>query len=255
MGDTLKRSLVKTISWRFWATIITATIVFSTTGEWKYAAAVGLIDTTIKFAAYFFHERVWNRITFGKKYESVEVRHLSGGAQTKYKGDRGKVVWMTGLSGSGKSTIAETLWEMMESEDYKTVILDGDNIRKGLCNDLGFSMEDRKENIRRNSEVCKLFSDNGINVITAFISPTREDRVQAAELIGRDVFREVYVKCSLDACEKRDPKGLYKKARSGEIPNFTGIDSPYTPPASPSVTVDTERLNEIECAQLIMEVL
>lgn len=183
------------------------------------------------------------------------LENLSGEAKSGYNGDPGAVIWMTGLSGSGKSTIAEALWGMMEGEDRKTVILDGDHIRKGLCSDLGFTMDDRKENIRRIAEVCKLFSSNGINVITAFISPTREDRVSAAEIIGRQVFKEVYVNCPLEVCEERDPKGLYKKARAGIIPNFTGIDSPYTPPKDPAVEVYTDAMNVMECASAIMEVV
>jgi bifunctional enzyme CysN/CysC len=148
-------------------------------------------------------------------------------------------VWLTGLSGSGKSTIAIELEKRLIEAGHACFVLDGDNIRQGLNRDLGFSPGDRKENIRRIAEVAKLFNDAGLFVITAFISPYREDRAAAAEIIGRDRFVEVYLSAGVAVCEQRDPKGLYAKARAGEIPEFTGISAPYEPPAAPAVTIDT----------------
>lgn len=147
------------------------------------------------------------------------------------------VIWLTGLSGSGKSTIANELAIKLQQEGKLAYILDGDNVRMGLNKDLGFSDYDRKENIRRIAEVAKLLSDAGVIVITAFISPFREEREKAKEIIGRDNFIEVFVRTSLETCEKRDPKGLYKKARAGEIPMFTGIDSPYEEPLNYDIMV------------------
>ncbi len=147
------------------------------------------------------------------------------------------VIWLTGLSGSGKSTIANELAIKLQEEGKLAYILDGDNVRMGLNKDLGFSDDDRKENIRRIAEVAKLLSDAGVIVITAFISPFREEREKAKEIIGRDNFIEVFVRTSLETCEKRDPKGLYKKARAGEIPMFTGIDSPYEEPLNYDIMV------------------
>ncbi len=147
------------------------------------------------------------------------------------------VIWLTGLSGSGKSTIANELAIKLQQEGKLAYILDGDNVRMGLNKDLGFSDNDRKENIRRIAEVAKLLSDAGVIVITAFISPFREEREKAKEIIGRDNFIEVFVRTSLETCEKRDPKGLYKKARAGEIPMFTGIDSPYEEPLNYDIMV------------------
>lgn len=147
------------------------------------------------------------------------------------------VIWLTGLSGSGKSTIANELAIKLQQEGKLAYILDGDNVRMGLNRDLGFSDDDRKENIRRIAEVAKLLSDAGVIVITAFISPFREEREKAKEIIGRDNFIEVFVRTSLETCEKRDPKGLYKKARAGEIPMFTGIDSPYEEPLNYDIMV------------------
>lgn len=147
------------------------------------------------------------------------------------------VIWLTGLSGSGKSTIANELAIKLQEEGRLAYILDGDNVRMGLNKDLGFSDDDRKENIRRIAEVAKLLSDAGVIVITAFISPFREEREKAKEIVGRDNFIEVYVRTSLETCENRDPKGLYKKARAGEIPMFTGIDSPYEEPLNYDIMV------------------
>ena len=152
-------------------------------------------------------------------------------------GHPGLVVWFTGLSGSGKSTIANELDVELNKRGLRTYILDGDNVRMGLNKDLGFSPESRKENIRRISEVAKLFADSGTIVMTAFISPYREDRDSARDVIGSD-YIEVFVNTPIEECIKRDPKGLYKKAIAGEIKGFTGIDAPYEQPLSPEISLD-----------------
>ena len=152
-------------------------------------------------------------------------------------GHPGLVVWFTGLSGSGKSTIANELDVELNKRGLRTYILDGDNVRMGLNKDLGFSPESRKENIRRISEVAKLFADSGAIVMTAFISPYREDRDSAIDVIGRH-YVEVFVNTPIKECIKRDPKGLYKKAIAGEIKGFTGIDAPYEQPLSPEISLD-----------------
>ncbi|WP_447793389.1 adenylyl-sulfate kinase [Pseudomonas farris] len=149
------------------------------------------------------------------------------------------VIWLTGLSGAGKSTIANALEIALADQGRHTYMLDGDNVRLGLCKDLGFSDADREENIRRIAEVARLFVDAGLIVITAFISPFQRDRNIAREIIGSNKFVEVFIDTSLSECERRDPKGLYSKARSGLIKNFTGIDSAYEPPSSPDVRIDT----------------
>ena len=158
-------------------------------------------------------------------------------------GHKGKVLWFTGLSGSGKSTLANSLDEKLNSKNYNTYILDGDNVRMGLNKDLGFSLEDRKENIRRISEVAKLFADSGKVVMTAFISPYLDDRNKARKLIGDD-FIEIFVNTSLEDCIERDPKGLYKKAISGEIKGFTGIDAPYEEPQNPEIEINSMTVEE-----------
>lgn len=153
-------------------------------------------------------------------------------------GHKGKVIWLTGLSGAGKSTIANALEVALHGDGRRTYLLDGDNVRQGLNKDLGFTDAERVENIRRVAEVARLMMDAGLVVITAFISPFRREREMARDLIGTDNFLEVYVNTSLEVCESRDPKGLYKKARKGELPNLSGIGSPYEPPEAPDVVVD-----------------
>ncbi|PHA03689.1 adenylyl-sulfate kinase [Bacillus pseudomycoides] len=165
------------------------------------------------------------------------------------------VLWFTGLSSSGKSTVANAVARKLFDKNISNYVLDGDNIRHGLNKDLGFSEEDRTENIRRIGEVAKLFVDNGTIVLTAFISPFREDRQQVRDILEQGEFIEVFVKCPIEECEKRDPKGLYKKARSGEIKQFTGIDSPYEEPIQAEVIVETHRYSIEQCAEQIIAYL
>ena len=173
----------------------------------------------------------------------------------KLLNQKGCVIWFTGLSGSGKSTLANAVEQVLHQQRHHTYVLDGDNVRHGLNKNLGFSPEDREENIRRIGEVAKLFSDAGTIVMTAFISPYCADRDQARALIAEDRFVEVFVDCPLDVCEERDTKGLYKKARAGEIKEFTGISAPYEPPLNPEVTVNTAALSIEECAQAVVDAL
>lgn len=171
-------------------------------------------------------------------------------------GHKSCILWFTGLSGSGKSTLANALAKALHQRQVRTFVLDGDNVRHGLNKDLGFSPEDRMENIRRIGEVAKLFVEAGIITLTAFISPYRSDREQVRALVEEGEFIEVYVKCDLATCEERDPKGLYRKARAGEITNFTGIDAPYEEPLNPEITIDTRKLSVEEAVNvLLMELL
>ncbi|MFA9557911.1 adenylyl-sulfate kinase [Evansella sp. AB-rgal1] len=165
------------------------------------------------------------------------------------------VIWFTGLSGSGKSTLANAVERRLYDLGKRSYVLDGDNIRHGLNRDLGFSPDDRKENIRRIGEVSKLFVDGGSIVLTAFISPYKEDRQVVRELLQPDEFLEVFVKCSINECENRDPKGLYKKARNGEIKEFTGISAPYEEPSNPDLVVETDKLTIEECVEKVIEKL
>ena len=168
---------------------------------------------------------------------------------------KGVVIWFTGLSSSGKSTIARSVEERLFERGHLSYVLDGDNIRHGLNKNLGFSPEDREENIRRIGEVAKLFADAGLITMTAFISPYRKDRYRNRELLEEGEFIEVFVKVSLDVAEKRDPKGLYKKARNGEIKEFTGISAPYEEPIKPELILDTDKLDLTQCQDTVMRYL
>jgi adenylyl-sulfate kinase len=168
---------------------------------------------------------------------------------------KGGVVWLTGLSGSGKSTLAAELERRLVALGRPVYVLDGDKVREGLCSDLGFSPEHRKENIRRVAEVAALFADAGLVCIVAFISPYRADRDRARSLLAEGRFTEVYLSAPLEACEERDPKGLYAKARAGLVKEFTGITAPYEPPLKPELELRTDKLSIEECASKLMATL
>lgn len=168
-------------------------------------------------------------------------------------GHAGAVIWFTGLSGSGKSTLAHSVEEALHQKGCRTFVLDGDNVRHGLCGDLGFSVKDRQENIRRIGEMAKLFMEAGIIVLTAFISPYRADRNRVRSMVGPNDFVEVYCEASIEICENRDVKGLYKKARAGEIADFTGISSPYESPETPELSLNTGESSLEACVQRVMQ--
>jgi adenylylsulfate kinase len=175
--------------------------------------------------------------------------------RTRLRGHRGATLWLTGLSGSGKSTLSHRVERLLLERGVFAYVLDGDNVRHGLNGDLGFSPADRVENIRRIGEVAKLFTDAGAIVLTAFISPYRADRDRARALMAPGEFLEVYVAAPLEVCEARDPKGLYKKARAGAIPDFTGISAPYEAPEKPEIVVDTGADDLDACARKVVAYL
>jgi adenylylsulfate kinase len=186
---------------------------------------------------------VWHEATVTRERREKMNRH------------RAKLLWFTGLSGSGKSTLAHALEEELHQRGCRTYVFDGDNVRHGLCSDLGFTTEDRSENIRRIGEMAKLFVDAGVIALTAFISPIREDRDRTRGLFPHGDFIEVFVSCPLEVCEARDVKGLYKKARSGEIANFTGISSPYDAPENPEITIETQDRDIEVCVSELIKAL
>ena len=173
----------------------------------------------------------------------------------KLHNHKGAVIWFTGLSASGKSTIAHHLEKELYNMGCSTYVFDGDNVRHGLCRDLSFSPADRSENLRRIGEMARLFVDAGIIAVTAFISPYRKDRQMVRELVGKDLFAEVYIECPTEVCAVRDPKGLYKKAREGIIKDFTGISAPYEPPESPSLLIRSDLLKPFEASQQVLKIL
>ena len=192
----------------------------------------------------------------------MKKRHITPHKSLVTPGDRRRafghgscVLWLTGLSGSGKSTIAHAVEKQLLDRGVHACVLDGDNVRHGLNSDLGFSDADRSENIRRIGEVARLFAEAGMVAITAFISPFREDRDRVRSLLPGGMFLEIYLKCPLALCEERDPKGLYAKARAGEVADFTGIDSPYEEPLNPELVINTGELTEEECVGKVVALL
>jgi adenylylsulfate kinase len=170
-------------------------------------------------------------------------------------GHRSFVIWTTGLSGSGKSTLCHALEERLHCMGYRTYVFDGDNVRHGLCGDLGFSPKDRDENIRRIGEMAKLFLDAGVVVLTAFISPYRKQREWVRQLVGKDNFFELYCRCPIDVCEQRDVKGHYRRAREGQIKEFTGVSAPYEEPEQAELVIDTADRTVEECVDAILAYL
>jgi adenylylsulfate kinase len=190
------------------------------------------------------------------KSSNVVWHHATVNRQRReaLNGHKSVILWFTGLSGAGKSTLAHAVEEALHQRGCRTFVFDGDNVRHGLCGDLSFSLEDRQENIRRVGEMTKLFLEAGVISLTAFISPMREDRRRVRSLVPHGDFIEVYCRCGIETCESRDVKGLYKKARAGEIREFTGISSPYEEPQNAEVVVDTDRLSlEQSVAQVIAQ--
>ena len=182
---------------------------------------------------------VWHNATVTRERREIQNGH------------RGGLFWFTGLSGAGKSTLAHSVEEKLHQQGYRTFVLDGDNVRHGLCADLSFSDDDRKENIRRIGHMSMLYVEAGIVVLTAFISPFRADRENVRKIGGPD-FHEIYCNCSLEVCEDRDVKGLYKRARAGEIADFTGISSPYEEPETPEFIVNTQ-IHLDECSDQVLQ--
>jgi adenylylsulfate kinase len=195
-------------------------------------------------------------MTAAKSSNTVWQESLVKRAQREaLNGHGGVLLWFTGLSGAGKSSLARAVEAQLHALGIRTYVLDGDNVRHGLCGDLGFSIGDRSENIRRIGEVGKLFVDAGVVVLAAFISPMRQDRERVRQLLGPGDFIEVYCQCPVEVCETRDVKGLYKRARAGEVKEFTGISAPYEEPQAPELTIETSKFNLEQSVQQVLNVL
>jgi adenylylsulfate kinase len=267
MYSSKARHLAKTITWRIAGTVSTILVAWVITGNPVWGLRIGGIELIGKMCLYYFHERIWYKIDFGlaerssRKIKSLAAKSAFIVPQTFFVGrsyrqkllnQRGMAIWFTGLSGSGKTTLANGLEQELFKSGYKTFILDGDNLRSGLCKDLGFSDEDRSENIRRVAEVARLMIDSGIIVLAAFVTPFEKDRELVAKLLGDEDLVSIYVDCPLNICEQRDVKGLYKKARSGELKNFTGINSPFEVPQHPDLTLRTAEFSKESLVQDIL---
>jgi adenylylsulfate kinase len=231
------RSVAKTISWRFIATLITLLLAYLWLHEWTTSIALAILINGIKALAYYLHERGWNLIHWGR----VEASSFK----------KGFTVWFTGLPSSGKSTLADAVAEKLKAKGMKVERLDGDIIRRHLWKELGFSKEDRDENIRRVTYLASMLTRNGVAVLTSFVSPYREIREEARGKIGK--FVEVYVKCPLEVCIQRDTRGMYKRALAGEIEDFTGISHPYEEPLNAEVVVETDKETIGESVNKILE--
>jgi adenylyl-sulfate kinase len=262
----LKRNFFKTVSWRLVGSIDTILIGWLISGKFSIGAQIGLIELFTKTIIYYAHERYWQSSNLGlptKAEISLKVQNEIQPNLFKHTGkinrrkrellnqQRAYTIWLTGLSGSGKSTISNEIEEWIFSNSGRVYVLDGDNTRLGINKDLSFSNEDRKENIRRVAEICRLFNDAGIIVVAPLIAPFEQDRKDAMSIIGRENYIEIYVEASVAVCIQRDPKGLYRKAINGDIKNFTGISSPYEVPLTPDIHLNTENLTLEDCLEII----
>lgn len=232
--ESKRRSILKTISWRFWATLTTAILVYLFTGKIELAAAIGGIEIVIKMIFYFVHERAWNNVNYGKKQLQPAV------------------IWLTGLSGSGKSTIAGHVYDALKNRGLKVEHLDGDLVRDVFPR-TGFSKEERDRHIRRIGFLASMLEKNGVFVVASFIAPYKESREFVRQRCIN--YQEIYLSTPLDVCEQRDPKGLYEKVRKGEIKNFTGIDDPYEIPENPFLDLDTSNMSVEESVKKVLRSL
>lgn len=248
------RHLLKTITWRLVGTVDTMFMGWLVTGDPTLGLQIGGLELITKMGLYYLHERAWHLSKFdldqkpqkaesapSSKAKNITNQHYSLKRidRNQFQGHNSLFILFTGLSGSGKSTIANELEVLLSSKGVSTYTLDGDNVRFGLNKDLGFSKEERNENLRRIGEVGKLFVDSGKVTLAAFIAPLNEDRAMIKNIIGSEDYIEVFVNTSLEECEKRDIKGLYKKARAGEIKDFTGVSSPFEIPTEPHIILNT----------------
>ena len=267
-----KRHIYKTFTWRFIGTLDTIIISWIILGDISVGLQIGGAETITKMILYFFHEKLWYRINFGldkrnkrkvkndmdAKTSTNIVAHdfeVTQQERNERLGQKGKLIWFTGLSGSGKSTLSSATEKRLFAAGFTTYALDGDNVRSGINSNLGFTESDRKENIRRISEIAHLMLDAGLVVCASFISPFKKDRNMVRQIVGAQNYIEIYVSTPIEECEKRDIKGLYAKARAGEIDNFTGISAPYQSPNAPDISIDTSNVSVEEATEMIINQL
>ena len=274
--DSNKRHIIKTFSWRFIGTLDTILFGWLLTTNPFVGIKIGVFETLSKMLLYFGHEKLWYKINYGlenrskfnmiyknndfKKGKNSKNRfgqfyEITRKNREKLHGHKSYLLWFTGLSGSGKSTLANLVEVALHKKGFSVYVLDGDNIRQGINNNLTFSPEDRSENIRRVGEISKLLLDAGVTTLATFISPYSKDRQAVRQIIGPKNFIEIYVSTSLEECERRDVKDLYKKARSGKINDMTGISAPYEAPISADIEVFTDNQTVEESVNKILKFL
>lgn len=249
LRSKINSALAKTLSYRLFASSLTFILVYFSTGHFEIGLTLSLLELLFKPFLYFFHEIIWMYIENHRKKKKKsfvqpnlkeEILPIIKFEKEQLLKQKGISIWFTGLSGSGKSTLAKLLEKKLFELGYKTVLLDGDNTRLKLNKDLGFSLEDRTENIRRIAEVSKLFNDAGIITISCFISPTNQIRELARSIVSIDNFYLIYTNSSIQTCIERDTKGLYKKAIENKVPDFTGISSPFEVPSHDCKEISTQ---------------
>jgi len=232
--ETKKRSILKALSWRTWATITTAIIVFLFTGEFALAITVGLIEVFVKMGLYFFHERFWQRVRWGKKDIPAFV------------------LWFTGLPASGKKVLADAVYRQLKGEGLKIERLDSHDVRP-LFPEVGFTPADVDRHVKRSGHLCSMLEKNGVAVVASFVSPYRPSREFVRNLTSN--FVEVYMQATPEACEKRDTKGHYQKAKAGEYRNFPGVDSDYEEPLKPELVINIDHINLVQATEQIVSYL
>lgn len=265
-----KRDIIKTICWGVIGFTNTILLLWAIDAPSNRNIQIGLISLLIVSVIYYFHERLWQQYKWAMPSKRQQVQAIQKEIRPNLFKQAGRVsrqdreqlnnnksftLWLTGLSGAGKSSLATEIEEWIHNEQGHVYIIDGDSTRLGINSDLSFSDEDRTENIRRVAEICHLFNDAGIIVIASFISPFIADRLLAKKIIGAESFVEVYLEASVPVCQKRDKKGLYEKAIAGKIKNFTGISSPYEPPVNPHLHLTTNEMSIDSCVAVVKQYL
>jgi len=251
--ETHARSLLKAISWRVIASVTTMALILLFTGQLLLATGIGVLEAISKLVLYFFHERVWGLLGFGLR-PGPKSRHVHGHPSLVSERERMEAtgtppltIWLTGLSGSGKTTLAYGLERRLFERGFRVSVLDGENLRLGLSSDLGFTEEERSENVRRAAEAAKLLNQAGVISVCGLISPYREDRRRARAIIGADRFLEIALEAGPDSLADRARGDLYERAERGEIKHFSGITAPYERPRAPDLLLRTDELTVDEC--------
>ncbi len=257
--ESQRRSLAKAITWRIVATSTTMAIVFGFTGRLLLAGGIGIVESISKMLFYYIHERLWSRSSFGKVADAPRSGHVVPHAGTisekereTESGSKAVTIWFTGLTGAGKTTLAYALERRLFDRGFRSIVLDGENMRLGLCRDLGFDPIERAENVRRTAEVAHIANSHGIFAICGLISPFEDDRLRAREIIGDERFLLVHLMAEEGALHDRARDHMYARAQKGEIKHFTGVSDPYQAPKHPNLVLQTDEIDIEGCLDRIL---